>query len=70
MQPERLQAEALIRIDNGMVMFVGQAWLPDGATVRPDEEHDAFAWWPPEVEHWPAEADSPLRGIGALLAGT
>ena len=66
-QPERLQVEALIRIDNGMVMFVGQAWLPDGATVTPDEEHDAYAWWPPQVERWPAEADSPLRSIGALL---
>lgn len=65
---ERLQAEALIRLANGMTMFVGQAWLPHGALVRPDEEHDEFAWWPAEVEHWPAEADSPLRSIGALLA--
>ncbi|HWD69353.1 MAG TPA: NUDIX hydrolase [Solirubrobacteraceae bacterium] len=66
-QPERLRAEALIRLDSGMVMFVGQAWLPAGATVRPDEEHDAFAWWPAEVDLWPAEADSPLRSLGALL---
>jgi 8-oxo-dGTP diphosphatase len=66
-QPERLQIEALIRIDNGMVMFVGQAWLPDGATVTPDHEHDEFAWWPPQVERWPDEADSPLRSIGAML---
>jgi 8-oxo-dGTP diphosphatase len=66
-RPERLQVEALIRLANGMVMFVGQAWLPDGATVKPDDEHDEFAWWPPEVEHWPHEADSPLRSIGALL---
>ena len=48
-------------------MLVGQAWLPAGASVQPDEEHDAFAWWPPEVERWPAEADAPLRSIGALL---
>jgi 8-oxo-dGTP pyrophosphatase MutT (NUDIX family) len=68
-RPDRLQVEALIRLGNGMVMFVGQAWLPDGATVRPDEEHDTFAWWPAEVEDWPREADSPLRGIGALLGG-
>jgi 8-oxo-dGTP diphosphatase len=66
-RPERLRVEALIRIDNGMVMFVGQAWLPDGASVRPDEEHDEFAWWPSDVERWPDQADSPLRGIGALL---
>lgn len=66
---ERLQVEALIRLANGMVMLVGQAWLPDGATVRPDDEHDDFAWWPREVDRWPQEADSPLRGIGALLGG-
>jgi ADP-ribose pyrophosphatase YjhB (NUDIX family) len=66
-RPERLQVEALIRLANGMVMFVGQAWLPDGATVKPDDEHDEFAWWPPEVERWPNEADSPLRSIGTLL---
>lgn len=67
-QPERLQVEALIRLSNRMVMFVGQAWLPSGATVRPDDEHDAYAWWPSDVEDWPAEADSPLRSIATLLA--
>jgi ADP-ribose pyrophosphatase YjhB (NUDIX family) len=66
-RPARLQVEGLIRLDNEMVMFVGQAWLPEGASVQPDEEHDEFAWWPPEVERWPDEADSPLRGLGALL---
>jgi 8-oxo-dGTP diphosphatase len=66
--PERLQVEALIRLANGMVMLVGQAWLAPGALVSPDDEHDAFAWWPAEVERWPAEADSPLRKMGALLA--
>lgn len=66
-QPERLRVEALIRLGNGMVMLVGQAWLPEGATVRPDEEHDAFAWWPADVDLWPVEADSPLRSLGALL---
>jgi len=69
-RPERLQVEALIRLGNGMVMLVGQAWLPDGASVAPDAEHDEFAWWPPEVEQWPAEADSPLRSIGALLGSS
>jgi ADP-ribose pyrophosphatase YjhB (NUDIX family) len=65
--PERLRVEALIRLGNGMVMLVGQAWLAEGATVRPDEEHDAFAWWPADVDLWPVEADSPLRSLGALL---
>jgi len=58
----------LIRLPNGMVMLVGQAWLAPGALVAPDDEHDAFAWWPADVERWPSEADSPLRTMGALLA--
>jgi ADP-ribose pyrophosphatase YjhB (NUDIX family) len=66
--PERLQVEALVRLANGMVMLIGQAWLADGARVEPDAEHDAFAWWPAEVDRWPAEADAPLRLMGAMLA--
>jgi 8-oxo-dGTP diphosphatase len=69
-RPERLQIEALIRLPNRTVMFVGQAWLPAGATVTPDDEHDEFAWWPRDVERWPAEADGPLRSLGALLEST
>jgi 8-oxo-dGTP diphosphatase len=67
--PERLQIEALIRLANGMIMFVGQAWLPHGASVRPDDEHDRFAWWPASVQRWPDEADLPLRAIASLLEG-
>lgn len=67
-EPERLQVEAMVRLASGMVIFVGQAWLSAGATVRPDDEHDEFAWWPAELERWPAEADQPLRSIAALLA--
>ena len=66
--PQRLSVEALVRIPSGLVLFVGVAWLPDGAEVTPDDEHDAFAWWPAEVERWPDEADTPLRAMGALLA--
>src|SRR2546421_1172350 len=66
--PERLSAEALVRIPSGLVLFVGVAWLPDGAEVTPDHEHDAFAWWPAEIERWPEDADAPLRAMGALLA--
>jgi 8-oxo-dGTP diphosphatase len=66
---ERLQVEALIRLANGMVLLVGQAWLPDGTSVTPDDEHDAFAWWPADIDSWPAEADTPLRGLAAMLVG-
>jgi 8-oxo-dGTP diphosphatase len=66
--PERLSAEALVRIPTGLVLFVGMAWLPAGAQVAPDEEHDDFAWWPADVEAWPEDADEPLRRMGSLLA--
>ncbi|HET9075079.1 MAG TPA: NUDIX domain-containing protein [Solirubrobacteraceae bacterium] len=68
---ERLSVEALIRSEGGNVLFVGQAWLAEGAEadlVR-DHEHDAHAWWPARVEDWPAEADAPLRHLGHMLAG-
>jgi ADP-ribose pyrophosphatase YjhB (NUDIX family) len=65
--PERLMVEALVRNPTGLVLFVGMAWLPDGAEVAPDDEHDAYAWWPPDVDRWPAEADEPLRRMARLL---
>ncbi|MDQ6749998.1 MAG: NUDIX domain-containing protein [Actinomycetota bacterium] len=66
--PERLSVEALVRIPSGLVLFVGMAWLPDGAEVVPDEEHDAHAWWPADIDGWPVEADEPLRLMARLLA--
>ncbi len=68
--PERLRVEALVQLPSDAVLFVGQAWLPDGAAVTPDAEHDEFAWWPPEVDRWPAHADDPLRRIAELLRET
>lgn len=65
---DRLRIEALVRLPSQMVLLVGQAWLPEGAVVTPDHEHDEFAWWPAEVQRWPAEADEPLRRMGALLS--
>jgi len=66
-EPDRLRAEALVRLPHDLVMFVGIAWLPPGAEVRPDDEHDAYAWWPPDVADWPEEAHDDLRQIPALL---
>jgi 8-oxo-dGTP diphosphatase len=65
--PERVRAEALVRLPQRLVMLIGQAWLPDGAEVTPDHEHDAHAWWPADIARWPAEADAPLRRMAALL---
>jgi 8-oxo-dGTP diphosphatase len=66
--PERVQVEALVRLPHRLVMLVGQAWLPAGAEVTPDHEHDAHAWWPASIDEWPPEADEPLRRMAGLLA--
>ncbi len=66
--PERLTVEALVRIPSGMILLVGLATLPPGAQVVPDDEHDAFAWWPADVGEWPPEADEPLRRMAQLLS--
>ena len=50
---DRQQVEALVRLPHHLVMLVGQAWLPEGAEVTPDHEHDDHAWWPPAIDDWP-----------------
>jgi len=65
---EQLRGEALVMLPNAMVMFVGQAWLAEGATVTPDDEHDEHAWWPAQIEDWPEHADEPLRRMATLLS--
>jgi 8-oxo-dGTP pyrophosphatase MutT (NUDIX family) len=66
--PQRFAVEALVALPTGMVMLVGQAWLPEGAEVERDAEHDAHAWWPAEPSAWPDEADPVLRRLATLLA--
>lgn len=66
-RPERVRAEALVRLPQHLVMFIGTAWLPAGAEVTMDPEHDAYAWWPADVDEWPDEADEPLRRMAKLL---
>jgi 8-oxo-dGTP diphosphatase len=65
--PERLSVEALVGLPDGMAMLVGLATVAEGADPRPDHEHDKWAWWPPDVERWPAEADPRLRLMARLL---
>jgi 8-oxo-dGTP diphosphatase len=69
-EPARVRGEALVCLPHQLVMFVGQAWLAEGgdAEVRPDEEHDEFAWWPREIDDWPAEAEAPLRLMARWLS--
>ncbi|MGI8595430.1 MAG: NUDIX hydrolase [Solirubrobacteraceae bacterium] len=67
-RPERLSIEALVRLPTRLVLLVGMAWLEEGAEVVPDDEHDAFAWWPADPARWPEEAHGPLRRTASLLA--
>lgn len=67
---ERMRIEALVLLPSEVVLLVGQAWLPEGASVTPDDEHDEFAWWPADVGRWPVEADEPLRRMGSLLSSS
>jgi 8-oxo-dGTP pyrophosphatase MutT (NUDIX family) len=67
--PERVRGEALVRLPHRLVMFVGQAWLSEGAEVTPDHEHDDYAWWPADVREWPAQAEEPLRRMAQWLSG-
>jgi ADP-ribose pyrophosphatase YjhB (NUDIX family) len=64
----RLQIEALVMRPSELVMLVAQAWLAEGSEVRPDSEHDEFAWWPAEIQRWPAEGHQSLRRIASLLS--
>jgi 8-oxo-dGTP diphosphatase len=66
--PERTTIDALVCLPQLMALLIGVAWLPDGATVQPDGEHDDYAWWPPEPERWPAAADGAVREMGVMLA--
>jgi len=68
--PAHVRGEALVRLPQGLVMFVGQAWLAEGADaeVTPDPEHDEFAWWPRDIDQWPAEAEAPLRMMARWLS--
>ncbi|MEA2323360.1 MAG: 8-oxo-dGTP diphosphatase, partial [Solirubrobacteraceae bacterium] len=66
-EPERLEVEVLLRLPHDLVMLVGTAWLSAGAEVSPDAEHDAYAWWPADVDAWPPEADDDLRRMARLV---
>ena len=68
--PAHVRGEALLRLPHDMVMFVGQAWLAEGdeEEVRPDHEHDAFAWWPAAIDEWPPEAGEVLPRMARWLS--
>jgi 8-oxo-dGTP diphosphatase len=67
LEPERLSIEALLGLPDGIAMLVGLATVTDGAEPVPDEEHDRWAWWPPDIDRWPADADPRLSRMARLL---
>jgi 8-oxo-dGTP diphosphatase len=67
LEPERLTVEALVALPDGMAMVVGLARVPESCEPVPDHEHDKWAWWPADIERWPAEADPRLRLMARLL---
>jgi 8-oxo-dGTP diphosphatase len=66
--PTELSVEALAALPSGLIALVGMATVPADAQPVPDAEHDEFAWWPPDVDDWPADADERLAGMARLLA--
>jgi len=64
---ERISVEALICLPGQLVLLLGLAWLPVGAQVVRDDEHDAHAWWPAEIDGWPPEADEQLRATARIV---
>ena len=66
-EAERLRCDALVRLPQRLVMFVGTAWLPDGAEIKRDAEHDEHAWWPADPGQWPDEASGELRLMAGLI---
>jgi 8-oxo-dGTP diphosphatase len=67
LEPERLSVELLVELPDGIAMLVGLATVGDRSEPVPDEEHDTWAWWPADVERWPAEADPRLSLMARLL---
>ena len=67
LEPAALTVEALLALPNGLNMLVGLATVDDRAEPVPDHEHDEWAWWPADIDRWPAEADERLKLMAALL---
>ncbi|MBA3300255.1 MAG: NUDIX hydrolase [Thermoleophilaceae bacterium] len=66
--PEALRVEALIRLPTGLTMMVGMATVADDSEPTMDAEHDAWAWWPADVDTWPAEADERVQSMARFLS--
>jgi 8-oxo-dGTP diphosphatase len=66
--PSAVAVEALAVMPSGLAALIGLATVPSGSTAVPDAEHDELAWWPPDPDHWPADADERLRLLARWLS--
>jgi 8-oxo-dGTP pyrophosphatase MutT (NUDIX family) len=66
-EPAEFACEALVLTASRMAVLIGEAWLAADALVTPDDEHDAYEWWPAETNRWPDHAEESLRRIIGLL---
>ena len=65
--PTHVRGEALVMLPQRLALFVGQAWLAEDAEVVADHEHDEWAWWPADVDRWPAAADERWKAFARLV---
>jgi ADP-ribose pyrophosphatase YjhB (NUDIX family) len=66
--PQTVSVEALATMRSGLAALIGLATVPADAQPVPDAEHDEFAWWPADVDAWPADADERLKLLARWLS--
>lgn len=66
--PSAVTVEALATMPSGLAALIGLASVPAGSNAVPDAEHDELAWWPADVDRWPAEADERLQRLARWLS--
>jgi ADP-ribose pyrophosphatase YjhB (NUDIX family) len=66
--PSSVSIKALTAGPSGLAALIAVATVPDDAEAIPDAEHDAWAWWPADVDAWPPEADERLCSLARVLA--
>lgn len=66
--PTAVSIKALTTMPSGLAALIAVATVPDDAQAIADEEHDAMAWWPADVDDWPPEAHERLCSLARVLA--
>ena len=61
-----LMVAGLLAEPSGRTVLLGLATAPPGAEPCPNDEHDAWAWWPADPADWPPEAAPELRDLAAF----